>query len=54
MDWYTVWLKEFDADWQGAEWFPSDIEGTNEYCESQIRLASLDQHYLVRVVSNDE
>jgi hypothetical protein len=54
MDWYTVWLREDYPEWEGAEWFPSDIEGTHDYCVSQIRIASLDQHYFVRVVSNDE
>lgn len=46
---YIVWLRERYPEWQGAEWFGSDINGSYEYCRSQIRALSLDMHYKIQI-----
>ena len=45
---YVVNLKDRD-DWRDA-WFESDIEGSFDYCQSQVRKLSLDEHFQIQIV----
>ena len=45
---YVVNLKDRDDPF--AEWFESDIEGTYDHCQSQVRMLSLDVHFQIQIV----
>ena len=48
MEHYIVNLMDLDDPY--AEWFESDISGTHEHCQSQIRSLSLDMHFKTQIV----
>tara|TARA_A100001391_G_C4817852_1_gene210414 strand:- start:262 stop:450 length:189 start_codon:yes stop_codon:yes gene_type:complete len=45
---YVVNLK--DRDDMYGEWFESDIEGSFDDCQSQVRELSLDKYYKIQIV----
>ena len=45
---YVVNLKDRD-DWRDA-WFESDIEGSFDDCQSQVRKLSLNEHFKIQIV----
>ena len=45
---YVVNLK--DRDEMYGEWFESDIEGSFDDCQSQVRKLSLDKYYKIQIV----
>ena len=45
---YVVNLK--DRDDMYGEWFESDIEGSFDQCQSQVRELDLDKYYQIQIV----